>query len=62
MARGRELTCTCYMILEDGSTIELEKLTPEQRETWLANVRRRLSVTMSAYYTQHPDEYLLLEG
>lgn len=62
MAKGREITCVCYITLEDGRTIELSELTAAEREAWLSNVRRRLSINMSAYYSAHMDEYKRLEG
>lgn len=36
---------------------KIEKLTEEQKE----RMAQRLSVNMSLYYTQHPDEYAKLK-
>ena len=60
MAKRQPLTYVCYIHMENGETLELDQLTPEQRAQWQENVRRRLSATMSGYYTQHPEEYKLL--
>ena len=58
--RKSELTFAVYMILEDGSTVPWEELTEEQIRRFRENAARRLSETMSDYYTQHPDEYRAL--
>lgn len=60
MAKRQPLTFVCYIQMENGETLELDQLTPEQRAQWQENVRCRLSATMSGYYTQHPEEYKLL--
>lgn len=57
MARKNEITVVGFLIREDGSTVPMEDLTPEQREAWHARCRERLSQRMSDYYTQHPEEY-----
>lgn len=62
MAKRQPLTCVCYIQMENGETLELDQLTPEQRAQWQENVRRRLSMTMSGYYTQHPEEYEKIKG
>lgn len=62
MAKQQPLSYVLYIKMDDGSVVELDQLMPEQREQWLANVRRRLSMTMSGYYTQHPEEYEKIKG
>ena len=57
MARKNEITVVGFLILEDGGTVPMEDLTPEQRETWKEACRRRLSERMSDYFTQHPEEW-----
>lgn len=56
-ARAKDLTVTMSVMFEDGSIVPFEELTPEQlefcRERWKAN----LSSRMSAYYSQHLDEF-----
>ena len=59
---AKKLSYVLYIQLESGETVELGQLTREQREQWQANVRRRLSMTMSGYYTQHPEEYKRIGG
>lgn len=58
--KRRELTYVCYVIVDGVGPVPLEDLTAEQRATWEANMTKRLSANMSAYYTQHPDEYVRL--
>lgn len=53
MKRKKEITCTFYV-----GDKQVEELTPEQLET----MSQRLSETMSAYYTKHPEEYKVLLG
>lgn len=62
MAKQQPLSYVLYIQLDTGETVELSQLTREQREQWQANVRRRLSMTMSGYYTQHPEEYKQIGG
>lgn len=59
---AKKLSYVLYIQLDTGETVELSQLTPEQREQWQANVRRRLSLAMSGYYTQHPEEYKQIGG
>lgn len=60
MARAKLLNYKCYVLYPDGRTVAVEDLTDEERESWQANMRRRLSENMSAYYSQHPEEYARL--
>ena len=53
---GKLLTCVSFVLMPDGRTVPVGELTEEEREQWRANMRRRLSEDMSAYYTQHPEE------
>lgn len=57
MARKNEITVVGFLILEDGSKVPMEDLTPELREAWQARCRERLSQRMSDYYTTHPEEW-----
>ncbi len=56
----RELTCVSYVMMPDGRTVKADELTPEENRQWQENMRRRLSEELSAYYTQHPEEYARL--
>lgn len=56
----KKLGYVCYVIMPDRGPIPLENLTAEERAQWAENKRRRLSENMSAYYTQHPEEYAAL--
>lgn len=51
-----------YLILEDGSIIPWEERTLEQDRRFRENATKRLTATMSAYYTQHPEEYVKLRS
>ncbi|MBQ7435029.1 MAG: hypothetical protein IJV51_04420 [Oscillospiraceae bacterium] len=46
--------------MPDGRTVPVEELTDSERETWHAHMRERLSTGLSAYYSQHPEEYARL--
>lgn len=48
------------LILEDGSVVPWEERTPEQDQRFRENATKRLTETMSAYYSQHPEEYARL--
>jgi len=54
------LTCASFVLMPDGRAVPVGELTEEEREQWRANMRERLSSDMSAYYTQHPEEYARL--
>ena len=58
--RDREITCRSFVIMPDGRTVPVEDLTDSERETWHAHMRERLSTGLSAYYSQHPEEYARL--
>lgn len=57
---SKKLGYVCYVIMPDRGPVPLENLTAEEREQWAENKRRRLSENMSAYYSQHPEEYTAL--
>ena len=57
MARKNEITVVGFMILDDGSKVPMEDLTPEQREAWKASCCERLSQRLSDNFTNHPEEY-----
>ena len=52
MRKGKPLTCTFYI----GGK-QVDKLTPEQSE----RMAQRVGEVLSAYYTAHPEEYILLD-
>lgn len=60
MAKRKELTCVSFVVFPDGRTVPVEELTEQERETWHARMRERLSEAMSGYYTQHPEEFARL--
>lgn len=55
-----DITVRGFMILEDGSIVPVEDLTQEQIERFQERSAKRLSRTMSEYYSQHPEEYAKL--
>lgn len=57
---SKKLGYVCYVIMPDRGPVPLENLTAEERAQWAENKRRRLSENMSAYYSQHPEEYTAL--
>lgn len=58
--KRQEITCRSFVIMPDGRTVPVEDLTDSERETWHAHMRERLSTGLSAYYSQHPEEYARL--
>lgn len=56
MAKNK-YTGICYVIRKDGSTVSLSELTAEERKAMEERMRERLSITMSAYYSAHLEEY-----
>lgn len=58
--RKNDITVVGYMILEDGSIVPFEDLTEEQLQRWRERASKRLSERLSAYYSQHPEEYAKL--
>ncbi|MBR5094473.1 MAG: hypothetical protein IK095_05210 [Oscillospiraceae bacterium] len=60
--KREEIRVVGYLILEDGRTVPMDEITPEERERWIAACQKRLSQRMSDYYTQHPEEYARLCG
>ena len=55
--RKDDITVVGYLIREDGSIIPWDERTPEQDRRFRENATKRLTRTMSDYYTQHPEEY-----
>ena len=55
--RKNNITVVGFVLMEDGSAVPVEDLTPEQRERWIEAACKRLSERMSDYFTQHPEEY-----
>ena len=62
MARKDDIKVIGYLILEDGNTVPMEEATPEQRQRFEENAARRASIMLSAYYSQHPEEYKKLRS
>ena len=56
----REITVVCYVLMPDGRTVPVEDLTEEERAEWHRRQLKRLSEDLSAYYTQHPENYAKL--
>lgn len=57
---AKKLGYVCYVIMPDRGPVPVNELTEEERVCWKENMRQRLSENMSAYYTQHPEEYARL--
>lgn len=58
--KAKELTFACMLLYEDGRAVPFEELTEDELKRWRENAARRLSESMSDYYTQHPDEFARL--
>jgi hypothetical protein len=46
--------------MPDGRTVPVDDLTEEERAEWHRRQLKRLSEDLSAYYTQHPEDYAKL--
>lgn len=62
MRKGTELTVECFVEYENGDVKPLNDLTEEERKAFDDNVNRRLSRTLSQYFSLHTDEYAKLCG
>ena len=58
--KKKELGFVCYVLMPGRGPVPVEELTDAERAQWQENMCRRLSETMSDYYTQHPEEYARL--
>lgn len=61
MAKRKELTATVSVIMEDGTVKPFEELTAEEEKRLRENIRKRLSKSMSLYYSNHPEEFAKLK-
>lgn len=57
MAKRKEITIILSVEMDDGTIRPWEDLSQQEVETVKEHMRSRLSAAMSAYYTQHPDEF-----
>lgn len=57
MAKRKEIAIILSVEMGDGSVRPWDDLSHEEVETVKEHMRSRLSAAMSAYYTQHPDEF-----
>lgn len=57
MAKRKEITIILSVEMGDGSVRPWDDLSHEEVETVKEHMRSRLSTAMSAYYTQHLDEF-----
>lgn len=55
--RGGKLTATISVIVDENTVKPLEELTQEELDLMHANMKERLSSSMSRYYSNHIDEY-----
>lgn len=56
MARN-EITGRCFIEIDGAEAVPFDSLSAEEKERVFAIWSERLSKTMSAYYTNHPEEY-----
>ena len=59
--RAKELTCEIFLKDDDGNITPWDSLTEEEREAWRQRTIERLSRTMSAYYSQHLEDFERLQ-
>lgn len=55
-----ELTARVFMEYEDGRVVPFESLSREEVDAWRERMSKRLSIAMSAYYSNHLDEFARL--
>lgn len=53
----RELTARIMVIMENGETKPFDELTADERSRLMNNISKRMSSTMSDYFSNHIDEY-----
>ena len=58
--KRKELTCVSYVLMPGRGPVTFDELTAEERAQWKERMLRRLSENMSAYYTQHAEQYARL--
>lgn len=57
MVKKQKYTARCFIQIDEGEPIPIEKLSEEEKEVVFAKMSKRLSEGMSRYYGQHPDEF-----
>lgn len=57
---AKELTAVCFLLTKDRGAVPLAELSEAERDAWRESARARLSAEMSAYYSQHPEQYARL--
>lgn len=55
MAKG--LTYTLHISINGAEPVPMDTLSAEEKAHCLEKMSERLSANMSAYYTQHPEEF-----
>lgn len=61
MAKRKPLTVVGYLIMPDGTTKQVEDLTPEERARWDKERTERLKRVMTDYFRLHPEELQYLD-
>lgn len=56
----KEITFSCHLIKEDGTTVNFEDIPPDELAKVKRNLGQRMANAMSEYYSQHPDEFAAL--
>lgn len=51
-----QLTWECFVIMPDGEKKKVSELSDEESKQWHKNIRERLSMEMSRYFSGHPTE------
>ena len=54
---ARELTARCFISINDAPPVPFESLSEETLEQAKRAMSARLERNMSAYFSQHPEEY-----
>ena len=55
-----EVTYSCHLIKEDGTTVNFADLPPDEKQALRRKFGQRMANSMSEYFSQHPDEFAAL--
>jgi hypothetical protein len=57
---SRKLSSKSFVTLPDGSAVLFNSLSAQEKQMLHNRLQQRLSLEMSLYYTQNPNEYIRL--
>lgn len=60
--RRNEVTYSCHLIKEDGTTVNFEDLPPDEKQALSRKFGQRMANSMSEFLALHPEEYAKLKS